>query len=76
MKLRAAGKIRLAGFGICKSGIICFAAPVFDLEGRVAGTIGVSTSTVYCSKEELMVNQGRKVIDAARKLSEKLGAEL
>jgi len=57
-------------------GIICFAAPVFDLEGRVAGTIGVSTSTVYCSKEELMVNQGRKVIDAARKLSEKLGAEL
>ncbi|MBE6930458.1 MAG: IclR family transcriptional regulator [Ruminococcaceae bacterium] len=56
-------------------GIICVAAPVFDMSGQVVGTIGVSTSTVYCTEQELLANQGQKVIAAAREISEKLGAQ-
>lgn len=57
-------------------GIICMAAPVFDIEGRVVGTIGVSTSTVYCDEKTLIAGQGQKVIAIAKEISEKLGAEL
>jgi len=55
-------------------GIICFAAPVFDMCGKVVGTIGMSTSTVYCDTETMINVQGKEVLAAAREISEKLGA--
>jgi len=55
-------------------GIICFAAPIFDISGNVVGTIGVSTSTAYCNEESIIRNQGAEVIAAAREISEILGA--
>ena len=57
-------------------GIICIAAPVFDLKGDVVCTIGISTSTVYCDEPALIAGHGQNVISAAREISEKLGAEI
>ena len=57
-------------------GILCFAAPVFDIHNQVIGTIGVSTSTVYSNESALIAGQGQKVIAAAREISEKLGADM
>jgi len=56
-------------------GIICFASPVFDIDGRVTGTIGVSTSTVYCKPDELYETRGIKVLEAAKEISNNLGYE-
>lgn len=55
-------------------GILCFAAPVFDIRQQVVGTIGISTSTVYCDQQQLIAHQGALVLAAAREISEKLGA--
>ena len=57
-------------------GIICIAAPVFDLKGDVVCTIGISTSTVYCDEPALIAGHGQNVISAAREISEKLGTEI
>jgi len=54
-------------------GIICFAAPVFDIDGKVVGTIGISTSTVYCSPDELFESRGLSVLRAAEEISEIMG---
>lgn len=54
-------------------GILCFAAPVFHMDGTIAGTIGTSTSTVYCNLETLISVQGTQVLAAAREITEKLG---
>jgi len=57
-------------------GIICAAAPVFGMDGNAVGTIGISTSTVYCSYEELKNEKSRIVCEIAAKISSNLGFDV
>ena len=70
-------QIRENGFGLdleeFADGLICLAAPVFDCEGNLAGTIGLSVLTLYYSEDQLRNELGPKVIEAARETSQILG---
>jgi len=55
-------------------GVICFAAPIFDMYGKVIGSIGISTSTVYFDEKTMIADPGAKVLAAAREISRRLGA--
>ncbi len=54
-------------------GVLCFAVPVYDYAGRVAGTAGITTLTMYTSVDEMIRNMGPKVIAAGREISAALG---
>lgn len=54
-------------------GVICFAAPIYDHEDCVVGTIGVSVITLYYTVEELRRQLGPKVLRTAEEVSLKLG---
>lgn len=54
-------------------GILCLAAPVFDHEGRVAASVGVTTLTVFYTRRELVRRLARPVLETARKISAALG---
>jgi len=55
-------------------GLYCCAAPVFDVENRLAGTIGVSVLALYWSRQQLVRDLVPAVMAAADSISEVLGA--
>ncbi len=78
LKLKAdLSEIRERGYGLdleeYNDGLICFAAPVFDFRGELAGTIGLSVLTLHYSKEELLQDLGPLVVEAAAESSRALG---
>jgi DNA-binding IclR family transcriptional regulator len=54
-------------------GVICLAAPVFDREGAVAGTVGITTLTAFHTVKELTGTLGPAVVAAGRRISSALG---
>lgn len=71
-------KIKEQGFAIDSeeyaSGLICFAAPVFDHKNELAGTIGLSTLTLNYSLKRMINELGPHVLRAAEKASINLGS--
>jgi len=70
-------EIRKWGYAVDREenelGICCVAAPIFDVLGRVQYAVSVSLASArlkQCGEKEL----ARKVMEAARKISEELGA--
>ncbi|MBS1226808.1 MAG: transcriptional regulator [Proteobacteria bacterium] len=70
-------EIRKCGYAVDREenelGICCVAAPIFDVLGRVQYAVSVSLASArlkQCGEKEL----ARKVMGAARKISEELGA--
>ncbi|MEI6646150.1 MAG: IclR family transcriptional regulator [bacterium] len=55
-------------------GLICFAAPIFDVNNQLVGTVGISVLTLYYSLTQLEKELGPAVIEAANRISEALGA--
>jgi len=55
-------------------GALCFAVPVYDYAGRVAGTVGITTLTMYGSPKDMIRRMGTKVIAAGREISRALGS--
>jgi DNA-binding IclR family transcriptional regulator len=71
-------RIRARGYGLDReeyaTGLICFAAPVFGVDDRLVGTIGVSVLTLRWSLERLCGELGPQVIAAANATSAGLGS--
>lgn len=55
-------------------GIVCLGVPVFDHAGRIAGTIGVSVTTLDYSLERLKVELLGSLVVTAHEISARLGA--
>ena len=56
-------------------GIVCLAAPVFDHAGRLAGTIGVSVTTLDYTLERAKAELLGPIVATARDISAHLGAD-
>ncbi len=54
-------------------GILCLAAPVFDHEGNIAGSVGITTLTIFYTRRELVRRLAPPVVEAGRKISAALG---
>lgn len=54
-------------------GILCLAAPVFDSEGRVTASVGLTTLTLFCTRRDLVRRLAAPVLETARKISTALG---
>jgi DNA-binding IclR family transcriptional regulator len=54
-------------------GVLCFAAPIFNHEDRVIGTVGISVITLYFTADELLRRLGPQVLKTAQEISLKLG---
>ncbi|MBE6632111.1 MAG: IclR family transcriptional regulator [Ruminococcaceae bacterium] len=75
---KEAEKIREQGYAVDReefsNGIVCLAAPVFDISGNVAGTIGCSMSTLRMDIDHAIEFLRPAVTEAAEKISSRLGA--
>ena len=71
-------RVRKAGYALDREefaqGLLCLAAPVFGVDDRLAGAIGVSVLTLYYTVGRLKAEVGPAVVAAARRISETLGA--
>lgn len=71
-------RVRMAGCALddeeYADGLVCFAAPVFDVQDRLAGTVGVSVLTLHYTFERLHAELGPQVMAAANAVSSILGA--
>jgi len=69
--------VRRQGFAIDNEeyiqGVFCFAAPVFDYEGRLSGAICCSVLTIHYSMRELETKIGPRVLETARRISRTMG---
>jgi DNA-binding IclR family transcriptional regulator len=54
-------------------GVLCLAAPVFSHEGKIAGSVGVTTLTVFYTRQDLVRKLGPPVLEAARRISSAMG---
>ncbi len=54
-------------------GLICFAAPVFDYNSQLVGTIGLSVLTLYYTVEKMVNELGPLVVEAANNISIAMG---
>jgi DNA-binding IclR family transcriptional regulator len=54
-------------------GVICLAVPVFDRDGAVAGTVGITTLTAFHTVKALTGTLGPAVVDTGRRISSALG---
>lgn len=54
-------------------GVLCLAAPVFDHGGKIAGSVGVTTLTVFYTRKDLVRKLGPPVLEAARRISAAMG---
>jgi len=74
-----ADKIKKSGFAIDNEefakGIICISAPVFDCEGKVAASIGISGLTLYDNIDSLINDKFSLLKKAADEISLCLGAK-
>lgn len=72
-------QIRKQGFAIDNEeyiqGIICFAAPVFDYEGKTVGAICCSVLTIHYTLKTLRAKIGPRVMETARRISRTMGWE-
>ncbi len=70
-------KIRGAGYAIDNEefgkGIICIACPIFDSEGKVVATAGISSLTIYDDTKSMISDKYPLLKNAAEKISENLG---
>jgi DNA-binding IclR family transcriptional regulator len=70
--------IRTVGYAMDREefarGLICFAAPLFDVNNQLVGALGISVLTLYYSLSQLEKDLGPAVIEAADRTSEALGA--
>lgn len=57
-------------------GLICLAAPIFNYDEKLVGTIGLSVLTLYYSPERLEKELGPLVVSAARRITSALGAPI
>jgi DNA-binding IclR family transcriptional regulator len=75
---RELARIRTKGYALdveeYAKGLYCCAAPVFDVENKLAGTIGLSVLELYFSKKQLVNDLMPVVTQAADSISEVLGA--
>ena len=51
-------------------GMLCFAAPVFDVNMNVVGALGIIVLTLHCSRQTLLSKLARPVLEAAKAASE------
>lgn len=69
--------IRNCGYSIDKeeygAGIVCFAVPVFDFQGELAGAIGISVLKLDYSVEDMVKTLGPKVISCGESVSRDMG---
>ncbi len=75
-----AARVREAGYAIDDEeygrGMMCFAAPVYNYEDRVVGTIGASVLRLfYDSRDEMITRLGPVVMRAAEEISLQLGMD-
>lgn len=54
-------------------GLICFAAPVFDMSGKVVGAIGASATTISYDLDKFTKQIGGKITATAEIVSQRLG---
>lgn len=70
-------KIKNVGYAIDNEefgkGIICIASPIFNNEGKVIATVGVSSLTIYDDTASLINDKFPLLKNSAEKLSENLG---
>jgi DNA-binding IclR family transcriptional regulator len=55
-------------------GVICYAVPIWNYDGRVAGALGLSSLTFDCSLDEMIRDLGPLVEQAGQAASRTLGA--
>lgn len=74
-----AKKIKMQGYAVDNEefgkGIICYACPVFDSNGEVVASIGMSSLTIYDDIDSLINNKGKLISETAKKISISLGYE-
>ena len=75
--LEEMARVRKQGFAIDNEeyiqGVICFAAPVFDYTGQVAGAICCSVLTIHYTLKALRTKIGPRVMETARRISATMG---
>jgi IclR family acetate operon transcriptional repressor len=54
-------------------GMLCLAGPVFDYTGRIVGSVGITTLTMYHTHESMVAAHLEPVLAACRKISRTLG---
>ena len=57
-------------------GLMCFAAPIWNYEDRVVGTVGISVLTLHYSMDQMTVDLGPRVLAAATAISTALGSSV
>ncbi len=74
---RHLAEVRRRGFALDLEenipGVICLAVPVFDRDGAVAGTVGITTLTAFHAVKVLTGTMGPVVIETGRRISSALG---
>jgi IclR family acetate operon transcriptional repressor len=70
-------KVRKQGFAVDDEeyikGVTCFAAPVFNYAGEVAGAICCSVLTIHYTLKELEEKIGPRVLETAKRISATMG---
>lgn len=70
-------KVRKQGYGLDEEeymeGGLCYAAPVFDLTGKVVAALGTTVLTVHYRQKDIKTVLGPAIQDTARKISMALG---
>lgn len=77
-KLKAElARIRKQGYALdveeYSPGLFCCAAPIFNADGNLAGTIGLSVLAIHFSLNDVTSKLGPKVLTAAANISARLG---
>jgi IclR family acetate operon transcriptional repressor len=54
-------------------GMLCLAGPVFDYTGRLVGSVGITTLTMYHTHESMLAAYAGPVVAACRRISRTLG---
>ncbi len=76
--LKELAQIREAGYAVDReenaTGIFCLAAPVWDHEHQVAGTVCLSVLSMYYTEKELIKQFREPVMKTAREISAAMGA--
>ncbi len=72
-----AERIKTAGYATdneeFSKGIICIACPIYDSEGEVVASVGISSLTIYDDVDSLISNKYPVLRQAAEEISNKLG---
>ena len=73
-------EVRVQGFALdleeCATGVVCVAAPVFDATSLLAAAIAISAPAMRSDRDHLERELAPRVVAAANRLSQQLGAPL